>query len=372
MCLFPKLGDNKRYVANKKNGGVIPAIRDIRVLKVPIPCGRCMECRSKDARNWSIRLAEDIKQNRNAKIVTLTLSDEDIAEYAEVAKYKIKGGGKDRVKVRVHLEGYELDNEIATIAVRRFTERWRKEFKVSPRHWLITELGHNGTENVHLHGLIWTDESQEKIKKHWKSFVRIDKKSWVNGQTVNYLIKYVKKQDQDHKEYKPKVLCSKGIGRNFLSSYNAGLIKYKERVGQIKTNEAYRTSSGHERAMPTYWRNKLFNDDEREKLWLEKLDEGVRWVNGYKVDISKGEEDYYTVLAREQMRNNRLGYGNDEKNWKRKAYEQERRASMISKRIERANVKKGVFTEKVTEVQNKIIGWGMPSRVDTCGATSDE
>lgn len=372
MCLYPRIGDNKRYVANKKNGGVIPAFSDSRVLKVPIPCGRCMECRNKEARNWSVRLMEDIKHHRNAKIVTLTLTDEMVADYAEAAKYKIKGGGKDRVKVRVHLEGYELDNEIATIAVRRFTERWRKEFKKAPRHWLITELGHNGTENVHLHGMIWTDESSETIRKHWKAFVRIDKKQWVNGQTINYMVKYVKKQDNDHKEYKAKVLNSKGIGGDYVITNNARLNKYRERVGQNKTRESYRQSDGRERALPTYWRNKIYSDEEKEKLWIEKLDENVRWVNGYKIDISKGEEEYYKVLKREQIRNNRLGYGNDEKNWKQKAYEKERRAIMIKKRIDRANEKKGVFTEKVTEEQNKIIGWGMPSRVDTCGATGDE
>ena len=37
--------------------------------------------------------------------------------------------------------GYEKDNNIATLSVRRFLERWRKEFKRSVRHWLITELG---------------------------------------------------------------------------------------------------------------------------------------------------------------------------------------------------------------------------------------
>ena len=47
-------------------------------------------------------------------------------------------------------------NDIASLAVRRFTERWRKKYKKAPRHWLITELGHpnekgkgKSTERLH-------------------------------------------------------------------------------------------------------------------------------------------------------------------------------------------------------------------------------
>ena len=63
-----------------------------------------------------------------------------------------------------------MDNSIATIGVRRFLERWRKEYgnMKGIRHWLITELGHKGTENIHLHGIIWTNEDFEKVREHWK------------------------------------------------------------------------------------------------------------------------------------------------------------------------------------------------------------
>ena len=34
MCLYPKLIKNKKYMSNKKNGGVIPAVSDERTLFV--------------------------------------------------------------------------------------------------------------------------------------------------------------------------------------------------------------------------------------------------------------------------------------------------------------------------------------------------
>ena len=107
----------------------------------------------KKAREWQVRLLEDVKHNTNGIFVTLTFSNESIK--------KIVSG------IRNGIKGYELDNEIATKAVRKFLERWRKNNKKSVRHWLVTELGHEGTENIHLHGIIWTDK-REEIEKNWQ------------------------------------------------------------------------------------------------------------------------------------------------------------------------------------------------------------
>ena len=59
MCLYPRLIKNPKYKKNKKNGGVIPAFLDERVLAVPIGCGECIECRKQKRRNWQVRLLEE-------------------------------------------------------------------------------------------------------------------------------------------------------------------------------------------------------------------------------------------------------------------------------------------------------------------------
>ncbi len=91
-----------------------------------------------------------------------------------------------------------------------------------------------------------------------------------------------------------------------------------------ETIETYKTREGIELALPIYYRNKLYSDDEKEKLWIEKLDKEERYVCGVKVDISEGEEKYYKLLENKRIINKRLGYGDDEVNWERKKYEQER------------------------------------------------
>ena len=45
--------------------------------------------------------------------------------------------------------------------------------------------------------------------------------------------------------------------------------KYKEN-GQTK--ETYINSQGFKMALPVYYRNKIYTEEEREKLWIEKLD----------------------------------------------------------------------------------------------------
>lgn len=319
MCLYSTLRKNKKYVPNKKNGGIIPPILDNRVLAVPTACGNCIECKKQKARNWQVRMLEDVKTNRNGHFVTLTFSNESIRKL-------IKQGGLQRLK------GYEKDNAIATLAVEYFRERWRSEFKKSPRHWLITELGHNGTENIHLHGIIWTNEHQDKITEHWKygfTWTGYNKKrTYVTARTVNYIIKYITKQDKDHLTYKPKIFTSNGIGADYTKTKNAWLNTYQKG----KTKETYTANNGAQMALPIYYRNKIYTEEQREKLWLEKLDKKERWVLGQKIDISNGEQEYWAAIRQARKKNKRLGYGNNTKNRSDELYEHQKRILLQEKR----------------------------------------
>lgn len=332
MCLYPRIVKNPKYEPNKKNKGVVPPIKDSRVMGVPIGCGKCIECSKQKKREWQVRLLEDVRHNKNGVFVTLTFSNKSIKELTEaIAEQQTK-------KDEEQLKGYELDNAIATIAVRRFVERWRKEFKKSVRHWLVTELGHNGTENIHLHGIIWTNKGISKIKKHWKyGYIYPNTKeerqiNWVNEITVNYITKYIAKQDQKHKEYKPKILTSAGIGRGYLEREDAELNVFNG----TETKETYTTKTGHEIAMPIYWRNHIYTEEEREKLWLQKLDKQEMWIMGERVDISEGTEELQELINYYRLKNERLGYGNNEGKWDRKKYEEERRILLHQKRMEDA------------------------------------
>lgn len=324
MCLYPKLINNRKYQNNKKNGGIIPPVSDKRVLVVPVGCGKCMECKKQKSREWAVRLHEEIRHDKRGKFVTLTFSDESIKE----------------LKKGEELNGYDLDNQIAKKAIRRFLERWRKKYKKSVKHWLVTELGGNGTENIHLHGIIWTDENAKTINEIWKyGFTWVGDKGnggYVNEKTINYIVKYVNKTDIKHKEYNSKILTSAGIGKKYIERIDAKKNKYN---GE-ETKETYSTKQGIKMALPIYYRNKIYTEEEKEKLWLQKLDKEIRYINGIEIDISRGEDNYYKVLKEERAKNNRLGYGNDTKNWELKRYENNRRNMLVKQRIWRANEKR--------------------------------
>jgi len=317
MCLFPKLLPNPKYKATKKNNGNAPEMKDERVKMVPVGCGKCMECQKKRAREWQVRLQEELRTDNTGQFVTLTFSDEAIAEIGE----------------DVETEGYERDNEIATIGVRRFLENWRSKHGKSVKHWLITELGHKGTKNIHLHGIIFSKD-RESITKIWRhGFVFIGQ--YVNDRTINYCIKYATKIDQEHKYYKPKILTSPGIGKNYVNRYDAQNNKYTD---DRETDETYKTRQGKKVALPIYWRNKLYSEEEREKLWLQKLDKNIRYVNKIAIDVStpEGMKTYYKALEEAQKQNDRFGYGNNKENWSQKNYEIQRRNLNFKTRTKRA------------------------------------
>jgi len=192
-----------------------------------------------------------------------------------------------------------------------------------------------------MHGIIWTNTPQD-IRPIWKyGFVWDGDKvfnkriNYVSSRTVNYIIKYVSKIDKEHPYYKTKVLTSKGIGANYVEKQKGQW--NRNQYNGIDTKETYRTTTGHEIALPVYWRNKIYTEEEREKLWLQKLDKQERWICGEKIDISINDEEYNKTLQYYRKKNTQLGYGSNYKEWNQIDYENKRRELMRLTRIKNTN-----------------------------------
>ena len=127
------------------------------------------------------------------------------------------------------------ENKIATYAMRMFLERWRAKHKKSLRHWFVTELGHEGTERIHMHGILWGNPA---LLMHWK-YGYWYKGDYVNEKTINYITKYMLKIPEKNPEFIGKVMTSKGLGKGYWKSYNAKRNRYKE----DDTNECYKLLS---------------------------------------------------------------------------------------------------------------------------------
>lgn len=353
MCIQYRWMYNQKYNPNtKKNGGVAPPLNDKRQEYIKIPCKECYVCRRKKAREWQMRLSEDLKYNKNAKVIMLTFSTESLIKI----KRKLKG-----------VTGYELDNQICKWAVKHFRERWRKKYGRSIRHWFISELGHGKTEHVHMHGLVWMDDRYKiendflnEVEKIWQyGFVgkgRINwetKKfdNWIGPETANYFVKYVNKKDEKHKEYKQIILTSAGIGKKFLESKNANQNKYRGK----ETIQMYQIENGGVLPMPEYFRRKLYNDEEREKLTGYMLDENIIYIDGKKYRADIGDDKISKMLVALREKNKRMGFGDGTKNWERKKLENERRRAKHRERgLESNKYIEDRFEKKIRLYYEKI------------------
>lgn len=269
MCLYPTYIKNPKYKPNKKNKGNPPVCKDRRLLYIPTKCGCCIECRKEKQREWRVRLEEELRSNFGY-FTTLTISPEGIKEIEEKSSLKWE----------------ENPNEIATKGLRLFLERVRKETGKSIKHWCVTELGEK-KDRIHLHGIFFGQKSAELIRKHWKyGFVFIG--GYCNSRSVNYMTKYMLKVDIKHPTFKQIVLASAGIGAGYMDRLD--YLWQKQNYHNINV-ATYTFRNGTKMAMPKYYKNKIFTEKEREKMWINNLNRGLIWIYGEKVKA----DDWYTI-----------------------------------------------------------------------------
>lgn len=295
MCLYPRLIPNPKYKTSKKRGYYKPSQHDSRLNYVPVACGKCYECRKKRAREWKIRLAEEIRHEKSY-FVTLTIDDENLAKIKNELEIKETKGN---------------ENSIATAALRKFLERCRKKTKKSLRHWCVTELGEDNGR-IHLHGIFFGENAVQLVIEKWKyGYVFIG--TFVNERTINYITKYMLKDDINNREFSGKVLTSAGIGAKYFEREDWKFNRYREE----DTREYYTFRNGTKAMLPRYYREKIYSEEEREKLWIQKLDKGDTWVMSEKCKIDSKE--YKNLLEYYRIRAIQL-HGDNEALWKEKQY----------------------------------------------------
>lgn len=320
MCLYPTFVKNPKYKPNKKNKGKPPVCKDRRLYYIPVKCGCCIECRKEKQREWRVRLEEELRSNFGY-FVTLTIAPEQIKN----------------IETDTGLKWEENPNEIATRALRLFLERARKDTGKSIRHWCVTELGETGNR-IHLHGIFFGQKSAELIRKHWKyGFVFIG--SFCNSRSVNYMTKYMLKVDVKHPTFKQIVLASKGIGNGYLDRLDYLWQKQNYKNINVAT---YTFRNGTKMAMPKYYKNKIFTEKEREKMWINNLNRGLLWIYGEKVKA----DDWHTIdnLRKYWQEYGRQTMGDDPIAWnaakeRRKEEKQRKAIAAMKKSAEKFSTK---------------------------------
>jgi len=313
-----------------------------------------MDCKKKKASEYNTRLTEHIRTHTNGKFVTLTFNPDEFKKLSEIQTVQ-------------RLDGYERENEICKIAEQRFSDRWKKEYKIRPHRWLITELGKGKTEHIHMHGIIWTNEKPEDISRIWKyGSITIGKRTfingksinnytlgYVNGETIGYIMKYITKMDFDHKEYKARIFLSPGIGREYINSPNGKSKKYIK----DNTDTTYMHRDGTKTQLGRYLMDKIFTDDEKELIQIDNLNKNKRYIGKLEIDIStqKGLDTYEKIRNNRRVLNNRLGYGNNTPNYERRILERDKRNEKFYAKINKAKNSNNTPMEELKWSNGKIV-----------------
>lgn len=295
MCLNPVKIKNPAYSISKKNPLNDRQPIDERLRYIEVPCGHCPECRYKKKMSWQIRLQEHNKYmteiGYKGYFVTLTFSEHSL----------------------IKLSHYTHSNDaliICSTAIRLFRDRFRKSAfsDLSELHYfLIPELGHQNTQRLHLHGIIWINQQLPEIYTDRYVRPRTDgstlSKIWLYGniyfghnvsnKAINYITKYMLKKDNNHPDFNPNPYHTRFLGDNFLKEHS----HYK--FDGSKTITQYRLDNGKLTSLPSYYMHKLYDPLEREFLQAQLLDTEYKFIHGIKVPTSHLTDDLVNTLTQE-------------------------------------------------------------------------
>ena len=183
---------------------------------------------------------------------------------------------------------------------------------------------------------------------------------YVNEKTINYVAKYLTKDDPDNKDFTGKILASPGLGKKYVErGKEINKFKYKQTI------ENYRFRNGAVAPMPKYYKNKLYTENERELLWIYKQEEGYAFVMGEKIPTKTDEDlkDLENIKQFYRDRNKKIHFDNEDLwNWQKSKNKMQKKLDYKKKwrKFKEKEIKKEIksamrFEQDISEY-GKLIG----------------
>lgn len=260
-----------------------PVTLNVKGKGVTVRCGKCMECLIDNVTQWATRLKAELYNSDNAFFVTLTYNDKDPSFTGHVEKDHFRGFIKS-LRNQVDYE-YRKAEKVPEIAKKR----------ENIRYFGCGEYGE--TERPHYHLLIFNlplfrdkrakffnyqVEANKAIDSAWgKGFISIGS---VTPASIHYVCKYIMKgRDYKGRKKDPFRLMSTNpaIGSNYVNLENQDYHRLTEHY-QVRIN-------GENNKMPKYYKSKLLDDDDKERL-KEKA-----------IAASKDDLDWYELSPEEKV-----------------------------------------------------------------------
>ena len=208
------------------------------VERVLIPCGKCISCRLKKSRDWSVRLmCEKRVTPRKSYFLTLTYDDEHLESCSLIPEHLTKFM-KD---LRRHFEYHHEENGIRFFACGEYGEKYhRPHFHVILFNCNIRDLKlRSEYNNIRLF-------ESPSLSKIWnRGFVAIGE---VTVQSCQYVARYTTKKmfkradDYEEAGIKPEFIRMSrmpGIGREYYDQnkdhiYDVDGIEFSDYLGRVK------------------------------------------------------------------------------------------------------------------------------------------
>lgn len=198
-----------------------------------VPCGRCLFCLSKKRADWSFRLTQELKGSTSAAFVTMTYTDETIPS-----------------------------DGLSKRDVQLFFKKLRKVNSCKVRYYAVGEYG-SRTHRAHYHAIVFNLDRDLDILPLWShGHIML---GTVTPASIHYVTKYVINKidyDKNSDQNKPFALMSRrpGIGSRYLDI----MVKWHR-----EDSRNYVVNQGFKQALPRFYRDRMWDDFERQLLSFE-------------------------------------------------------------------------------------------------------
>jgi hypothetical protein len=219
---------------------------------IPFPCGKCPPCKKRRTSGWSFRLVKEGERSKSALFITLTYD----TQYVPITPH-----------------GY-MTLELKDL--QKFFKRLRKLSNEKLKYYAVGEYG-STKKRPHYHVILF-NANKEHIKRAWalnNKLIGTYHIGNVSNASIGYTLKYMSKsskiplhQNDDRK--KEFSVMSKGLGSNYLTK---SMINWHK--NSLEQRMYIAIEDGKKIAMPRYYKDKMYNEDEKDKIneYMAKISE---------------------------------------------------------------------------------------------------
>jgi hypothetical protein len=256
--------------------------------RLTVPCGKCGNCRRARRNQWAFRLQQELKDSENAYFITLTYSDEELPEYIDY----------DTGEIKSNLVKEDLQKFIKRLREKQYRQTKERKF----RYYAVGEYG-TETDRAHYHliGFNINRSIVNRLDNIWgHGHVHV---GTVTEGSILYVAKYHVNRDMNADE--------NGRQKEFATMSKRPAIGH----GYITRNQnwhkdnmnSYIIQNGYKKAMPRYYKDKIFQDLDKEMLnnkiekQMEELYEKQE-MEAKRVDENNIERRLFDGLIRESKK----------------------------------------------------------------------